>query len=375
MPAYKDTSTGKWYCKFNYKDWMGEKKTKFKRGFLTKKEALAWEREFLLTERADMNMELAPFVEVYFRDKKDRLKERSIISKRQMIEQKILPYFGKRKMNEITPADILKWQNEMMTMGYKETYLRMIQNQVTALFNHAEKYYGLKTNPCKRIEKMGRPNARELNFWTKSEFDRFIESFDEDESMYKLIFEILFWTGCRCGELLGIFLRDLDFRNNTININKTFYRRNKQDFLTSPKTESSNRKVTVPDFLMKEIKSYTDSIYGIRDNDRIFQITDRAIQKKLKSKSEMLVLTPIRIHDMRHSHIAFLIEKNVQPLVIAQRVGHDSVNTTMNIYGHLYPNKQKQIADMLNSEATGEPTKKVVQFGQNYGDRMTGGMW
>lgn len=375
MPAYKDTSTGKWYCKFNYKDWMGEKKTKFKRGFSTKKEALAWEREFLLTEQADMNMELAPFVEIYFRDKKDRLKKRSIISKRQMIEQKILPYFGKRKMNEITPADILKWQNEMMAMGYKETYLRMIQNQITALFNHAEKYYGLKINPCKKIEKMGRPNARELNFWTKSEFDRFIESFESDESMYKLIFEILFWTGCRCGELLGIFLKDLDFRNNTININKTFYRRNKQDFLTSPKTESSNRKVTVPDFLMKEIKSYTDSLYGIRDNDRIFQITDRAIQKKLKSKSEMLGLTPIRIHDMRHSHIAFLIEKNVQPLVIAQRVGHDSVNTTMNIYGHLYPNKQKQIADMLNSEATGEPTTKVVQFGQSYGDRMAGGMW
>lgn len=375
MPAYKDTSTGKWYCKFNYKDWMGEKKTKFKRGFSTKKEALAWEREFLMTEQADMNMELAPFVEIYFRDKKDRLKERSIISKRQMSEQKILPYFGRRKMNEITPADILKWQNEMMTMGYKETYLRMIQNQITALFNHAEKYYGLKINPCKKIEKMGRPNARELNFWTKSEFDRFIESFEEDESMYKLIFEILFWTGGRCGELLGIFLKDLDFRNNTININKTFYRRNKQDFLTSPKTESSNRKVTVPDFLMREIKSYTDSLYEIRDNDRIFQITDRAIQKKLKSKSEMLGLTPIRIHDMRHSHIAFLIEKNVQPLVIAQRVGHDSVNTTMNIYGHLYPNKQKQIADMLNCEATGEPTTKVVQFGQSYGDRMAGGMW
>lgn len=375
MPVYKDTVTGKWYCKFNYKNWLGEKKTKFKRGFAIKKEALAWEREFLMTEQVDMNMELESFVEIYFKDKKGRLKERSIISKRQMIEQKILPYFGEKRMNEITPAEILKWQNEMMSKGYKDTYLRMIQNQITALFNHAEKYYGLKVNPCKKIEKMGRPNARELNFWTKSEFDRFIESFDEDESMYKLIFEILFWTGCRCGELLGIFLRDLDFRNNTININKTFYRRNKQDFLTSPKTESSNRKVTVPDFLMKEIKSYTDSIYGIRDNDRIFQITDRAIQKKLKSKSEMLVLTPIRIHDMRHSHIAFLIEKNVQPLVIAQRVGHDSVNTTMNIYGHLYPNKQKQIADMLNSEATGEPTKKVVQFGQNYGDRMTGGMW
>lgn len=375
MPAYKDTATGKWYCKFNYENWLGERKTKFKRGFVTKKEALAWEREFLMTEQADMNMELEPFVEIYFKDKKGRLKERSIISKRQMIEQKILPYFGKKRINEITPADILKWQNEMMTMGYKETYLRMIQNQITALFNHAERYYGLKVNPCKKVEKMGRSNAKELNFWTKSEFDIFIGSFGEDERMYKLIFEVLFWTGCRCGELLGIFLEDLDFRNNTININKTFYRRNKQDYLTSPKTESSNRKVTVPEFLMKELKIYTDSIYGIKQKDRIFGITDRAIQKKLKSKIEALGLTPIRIHDIRHSSIAFLIEKNVQPLAIAQRVGHDSVNTTMNIYGHLYPNKQKQIADMLNSEATGEPTSKVITFEQNYGDRKVGGMW
>ncbi len=375
MPAYKDTVTGKWYCKFNYKNWLGEKKTKFKRGFVTKKEALAWEREFLMTEQADMNMELEPFVEIYFKDKKGRLKERSVISKRQMIEQKILPYFGKKRMKEITPADILKWQNEMMTMGYKETYLRMIQNQITALFNHAERYYGLKVNPCKKVKKMGRSNAKELNFWTKSEFDIFIGSFGEDEGMYKLIFEVLFWTGCRCGEMLGIFLEDLDFRNNTININKTFYRRNKQDYLTSPKTESSNRKVTVPDFLMKELKVYTDSIYGIKQKDRIFEITDRAIQKKLKSKIEALGLTPIRIHDIRHSSIAFLIEKNVQPLAIAQRVGHDSVNTTMNIYGHLYPNKQKQIADMLNSEATGESTSKVITFEQNYGSRKAGGMW
>lgn len=374
MPAYKDGNTGKWFCKFNYKDWMGEHKTKFKRGFATKKAALEWEREFLLVEQADMNLELESFVEIYFKDKEGRLKERTMSSKRDMIEQKILPYFGSKSMNEIKPADILKWQNEMMLMGYKDTYLRMIQNQITALFNHAEKYYGLKVNPCRKIEKMGRSNAKELNFWTKSEFDTFIESFNESESMYRIIFEVLFWTGCRCGELLGLFLEDLDFRDNTISISKTFYRRNKQDFLTTPKTESSNREVTVPDFLMKKLKNYTDSIYGIRDDDRIFQITDRAIAKKIKAKAEKLGLTAIRIHDLRHSHIAFLIEKGVQPLVISQRVGHDSVNTTMNIYGHLYPNKQRQIADMLNCEATGEQANKVVSLTQGYGNRASG-MW
>lgn len=374
MPAYKDGNTGKWFCKFNYKDWMGEHKTKFKRGFVTKKAALEWEREFLLVEQADMNLELESFVDIYFKDKAGRLKERTMSSKRDMIEQKILPYFGNKSMNEIKSADILKWQNEMMSMGYKDTYLRMIQNQITALFNHAEKYYGLKVNPCRKIEKMGRSNAKELNFWTKSEFDTFIESFNESESMYRIIFEVLFWTGCRCGELLGLFLEDLDFRNNTVSISKTFYRRNKQDFLTTPKTESSNREVTVPDFLMKKLKSYTESIYGIRNDDRIFQITDRAIAKKLKAKAEKLGLTAIRIHDLRHSHIAFLIEKGVQPLVISQRVGHDSVNTTMNIYGHLYPNKQRQIADMLNCEATGEPVSKVVSLSQGYGNRVAG-MW
>lgn len=374
MPAYKDGNTGKWFCKFNYKDWMGEHKTKFKRGFATKKAALEWEREFLLVEQADMNLELESFVDIYFKDKVGRLKERTMSSKRDMIEQKILPYFGNKSMNEIKPADILKWQNKMMSMGYKDTYLRMIQNQITALFNHAEKYYGLKVNPCRKIEKMGRSNAKELNFWTKSEFDTFIESFNKSESMYRIIFEVLFWTGCRCGELLGLFLEDLDFINNTISISKTFYRRNKQDFLTTPKTESSNREITVPDFLMKKLKGYTESIYGIRNDDRIFQITDRAIAKKLKAKSEKLGLTAIRIHDLRHSHIAFLIEKGVQPLVISQRVGHDSVNTTMNVYGHLYPNKQKQIADMLNCEATGEPANKVVSLSQGYGNRAAG-MW
>ena len=303
MPAYKDEKTGKWYCKFNYQNWLGEKKTKFKRGFTTKKLALEWEREFLISEQADMNMELQAFVEIYFNDKKERLKQRSITSKRQIIEQKILPYFGKKKKNEITPADILKWQNELMSMEYKETYLRMIQNQITALFNHAEKYYGLKDNPCKRVDKMGRSNARELNFWTKNEFDIFIRSFDESETMYKVMFEILFWTGCRCGELLGILLEDLDFINSTITISKTFYRRDKQDFFTSPKTNSSNRKITVPEFLMKELKGYVELLYGVREKDRIFQITDRAIQKKLKNKISVLGLTPIRIHDLSYPNL------------------------------------------------------------------------
>ena len=362
MPVYKDKERDTWFCKFNYKDWRGETKTKLERGFRTKKEAQEWEREFLQVQQADMDMEFGKFVDVYFAGKATRLKARTVETKKTMINAKIIPYFGKCRMNTIKPADIMKWQNDMMSQGYKPTYLRMLQNQVTAVFNHAERFYGLKDNPCKKIDKMGKANAKELNFWTKSEYDIFIQSFDEKEEMYRIIYQMLFWLGCRVGELLALCYKDIDFRNGTVSITKTYYRRNKTDYITAPKTESSNRIVTMPNFLTEELKSYTNKIYELKAEERIFPITDRAIQKKMKQKVDKLELKSIRVHDLRHSHIAFLIEKGTQPLIISKRVGHDSVMTTMNIYGHLYPDKQKQLADMLNAEATGEAQNNVVDM-------------
>lgn len=373
MPVYKDEMRNTWFCKCNYKNWTGESKSKMKRGFKTKKEAQQWELDFLQRQSASMDMTMSAFVEVYFEDKGQRLKERSIMTKRILIEKKILPYFGEKRMNEITPIDIIKWQNELLNQEYKPTYLRMIQNQITALFNHAERFYDLKDNPCKKVDKMGRSNAKELNFWTKDEFDTFIASFREDEEMYRLIYLILFWLGCRVGELLALTSADLDFENATVSISKTYFRRDKTDYITTPKTESSNRKVTIPNFLNEEIKRFVEKQYELQPDERLFEITDRAVQKKMKQKTELLKLKPIRVHDLRHSHIAFLIEKGMQPLVIAQRVGHDSVNTTMNIYGHLYPNKQKQVADMLNAEATGELVNNVIDMDVEKRFREAGG--
>lgn len=152
MPVYKDEKRNTWYCKCNYRDWLGESKSKMKRGFVTKKEALEWEREFLQRQSASMDMKLSSFVDVYFEDKSPRLKERSIMTKRTLIETKILPYFGDKQINEITAVDIIKWQNALLNQEYKPTYLRMIQNQLTALFNHAERFYDLKDNPCKKVD-------------------------------------------------------------------------------------------------------------------------------------------------------------------------------------------------------------------------------
>ena len=199
MSAYKDKTQGTWYVSFRYIDWTGKKTQKLKRGFKTKKEALNYEKEFIRKTAADMKMEMNSFIQVYFEDKKNELKENSIRNKQHMMNKHIVPYFGTRKMNEITPAEIIQWQNTIQEKGYSKTYERMIQNQLNALFNHAQKIYNLKENPCKKVKKMGKSDANKLEFWTKAEYDRFISVVDKSDKYY-VLFELLFWTGIRIGD-------------------------------------------------------------------------------------------------------------------------------------------------------------------------------
>ena len=84
MSAYKDKTQGTWYVSFRYVDWTGKKTQKLKRGFKTKKEALNYEKEFIRKTAADMKMEMNSFIQVYFEDKKNELKENSIRNKQHM---------------------------------------------------------------------------------------------------------------------------------------------------------------------------------------------------------------------------------------------------------------------------------------------------
>ena len=197
--AYKEKDTKKWTAQWFETNAKGEKKKRRKRGFETKREALEYERQKKLNNSRSMDMELSEFMEVYFEDKQNELKERTMKNKRYMMEQHIVPYFGNQMMSEITAGQIIQWQNEMQTKGFSEAYLRMIQNQLTSLYTHASKIYDLHANPCKKVKRMGSSDNRSLDFWTVDEYQKFIQTM-EPGTRYYLIFEILFWTGCRIGD-------------------------------------------------------------------------------------------------------------------------------------------------------------------------------
>ncbi|MDE6424958.1 MAG: site-specific integrase [Ruminococcus sp.] len=358
MSVHKDKSNNTWYVMIRYDDWTGERKQKCKRGFFTKREAQAWERSFLLQTACDMDMTFKDFFEIYELDLKTRLKENTWLNKKHIISTKIMPYFSDRKMNEIQTRDVIAWQNKMLNYrddkgnGYSSTYLKSLHNQLSAIFNHAVRFYGLASNPAAKAGSIGEKNSDEMSFWTKEEYLKFAEVvMDKPKSYYA--FEMLYWCGLRVGELLALTPADFDFKNQTLKINKSYQRLHKEDIITSPKTKKSNRTIKMPQFLCDEMQDYLAMLYDIQPDDRIFTITKSFLHHEMDRGSKIAGVKRIRIHDLRHSHISLLIEMGFSAVAIADRVGHESIEITYH-YAHLFPSKQIEMAEKLDFERRDE---------------------
>ena len=354
MAAFKNKDNGTWYVQFRYTDWKGERQQKLKRGFATKREALEWEREFLMEKQADVNMTFESFAQLYEKDMKPKLKLNTWLTKESIIQKKILPYFGKRKLSEITAKDVMDWQNAIRGLTdakgkpYSPTYLKTVHNQLSALFNHAVRYYGLQVNPAAKAGNMGVEERREMLFWTKEEYLKFIDAM-MDKPMLYYAFEILYWCGIREGELLALTPADFDFEKKTLRINKSYQRLQGKDVITTPKTKKSNRVIQMPDFLCDEMQDYFKQLYGLESDSRIFPLTKHTLKRGMEFGCKASGVKVIRIHDLRHSHVSLLINMGYSAVAIGNRVGHESVEITYR-YAHLFPTVQKEMADKLNIE-------------------------
>ena len=341
MPVFKNEDNGTWYVMARYVNWKGERKQKCKRGFATKREAQEWERMFKLQTSSDLDMSFEAFTELYINDVKNRLKENTWLTKEHIIRTKILPYFGKLKISEISTKEIITWQNEMLAYRdekkkpYSQTYLKTLHNQLSAIFNHAVRYYELRSNPAAKVGNMGREEHKEMLFWTKEEYKKFsFEMMDKPVSFYA--FEMLYWCGIREGELLALTPADFNFDKETVTINKSYQRLKGQDVITSPK-----------------MKEYLGMLYGLKKKDRIFTVTKSYLHHEMDRGAKAAGVKRIRIHDLRHSHISLLIDMGFSAVAIADRVGHESIDITYQ-YAHLFPSKQIEMAEKLDDLGKGD---------------------
>ena len=352
MPAYYDKERKYWSVQFRYTDWTGARKKKHKRGFKLKREAEEWEREFLLRNAGNPDMTFESLVERYYADMKNHIRASTLETKKSAIDTHILPYFKNKSVSEITNADVRQWQNTMLQKKqkngdpYKPTYLRTLNSQLSAIFNFAVQYFKLPLNPCSQVKAMGKKQADEMNFWTLDEFNKALQY--ANGPAYRLAFLTLYWTGIREGELLAMTIH----QGKALRVTQTLKRENGEMVLGDPKTENSVRIVTLPDFLYDEIQAYTGALYGLEDDDPIFYMSKHGLLAEIKRMADAAGLQRIRVHDLRHSHVALLIELGYRTHAIAQRIG-DTPAEVDRTYAHLYPNKAHHIALELNKHRDG----------------------
>ena len=358
MPAYKDEKTGKWFAKFYYTNWQGIKKQKWKRGFATKKEALGFERDFLEKQSANPDMTFQNLYEIYMEDMAARLKQSTLLTKKAVLQTHILPFFGSKPINEIKASDVRRWQAKLMSSpnNYSQTYLKKINTELNSIINYAKRFYDLNTNPCGKAGTIGKAKAEEMHYWTYDEYIAFREGV-KDKPLSYICFEVLYWTGMREGKLLALSPADIDLDNKTISINRTYQRIEGKDVFTSPKTRKSKRKIPIPDFLCQELSDYIQSRYMLDADERLFPITKSYLSHEMIRGCKNTGVKKIRIHDIRHSHASLLINQGCDALMLADRLGHEKVSTTLNTYSHLFPHKQQELVHSLESlQATDSPT-------------------
>ena len=348
MPAYKDTRTlksGKTVTTWISRFYCNNKQIK-KRGFKTQREAKEFEESYLNQHQGSTDMLMKHFINVYLKDKERDWNISTRNTRTNKIKKWILPFFRDKPLNQITYKDIREWQNFILESNLSDSTMRTLNAMLSSIFNHAIKYYDLKDNPCHKAGTIGSTKRKEINFWTLEEYKEFISHVDKFP--YKVAFDTLYYTGIRLGELCALTLSDFDFSDSPkLSINKNFQHFDK-DYIIDPKTDSSNRVIYIPKQLADEILELVSHYYDFSNDQRIFFYNRSSYGNELRRVCDKYGLRRIRIHDLRHSHASLLINSGYDVLMVAERLGHSDVKMTLNIYSHLFPSRQKELASELN---------------------------
>lgn len=353
MPIYKDEKRGTYY----FITRINGKQVK-RRGFKSPKEAKLAEAQLLLdAENNEINEDMITFQEVaneYLEWYQKRRKESSYIKISSIVKTHLIPRFKNKRLLTIRNKDITDFQDDLIDSGAAISHIKKIHTTLSAIFNFAIKQEYIKTNPASTVGNVDLKEERKMDYWTLEEFKQFISVIDDD--FYLTLFMTLYYSGMRKGEVLALTWSDIDFDENNIRINKTAY----NGKITKPKTTGSIRTITMPKhtmrllFMLKATKEHYKPDYIVfGDFYKTLSTTtlDRYFAKYIKKAG----VKKIRIHDLRHSHASYLINKGTIISVVAKRLGHSNPSTTLNIYSHLYPSTEKEA--VLQMEDDFKPAK------------------
>ena len=350
----------KWIFYTRYKDLFGNIKQYRSKKYLTKKEAQEAERVFLLNldkYRPDNNMTFKDLYLAFYEYQEDKVKETTLHTYKDRMRYMAL--LDNVKVKEFNLQHYELWRKKILEYNLSTRTRNYIYKFLKTIMNFGTKWYGLNFNHIyPKMTNFTDPNERkkEMKFWTFDEFNKFISV--EDDLMYKTFFKTLYFCGLRKGEIRALNWHDIDFKNNTLSVNKGISDNvnGKRYIISSPKTPTSNRTLPLPKDVindLKELKEYYMDFTNFKEEWFVFggslPIGDDSIRRRKNNNCKLAGVKEIRIHDFRHSCASLLISQGADITMVAKFLGHSKIDETLNTYSHMFQNKLTNIISIIDN--------------------------
>lgn len=377
----KKANNGTYYFRANlgYDAVTGKQIQKYRSGFSTKKEARAEYSKLILAAEEGLAMEkkqpsFKQFIEeIYLPCYKTQVKESTYKNRLNTIE-KHFKFFYRKKVNEIEPIHVQTWQLKL-AKDYSPNYVRIIQGMLSLAFDRAIILGLAKKNPARMVGNIKSKKVK-VDFWTLEEFQKVISLLykgDYYEHYLFICFWLLFTTGLRIGEAAALQWEDIDFESGIISVTKTLYYKSMNEYtFVDPKTSASIRTVVIDKDTIRELKDWMEVQKKVlKDCNFVLSYSGiptskHTLPRALEKLAGLAGVHRIKIHALRHSHVALLISMGVNPLIVKDRLGHEKIQTTLGTYGHLYPNSNFEVAKMLGGIINFTPaTESIADYTHN----------
>ena len=377
----KKANNGTYYFRANlgYDAVTGKQIQKYRSGFSTKKEARAEYSKLILAAEEGLAMEkkqpsFKQFIEeIYLPWYKTQVKESTYKNRLNTIE-KHFKFFYRKKVNEIEPIHVQTWQLKL-AKDYSPNYVRIIQGMLSLAFDRAIILGLAKKNPARMVGNIKSKKVK-VDFWTLEEFQKVISLLykgDYYEHYLFICFWLLFTTGLRIGEAAALQWEDIDFESGIISVTKTLYYKSMNEYtFVDPKTSDTIRTVVIDKDTIRELKDWMEVQKKVlKDCNFVLSYSGiptskHTLPRALEKLAGLAGVHRIKIHALRHSHVALLISMGVNPLIVKDRLGHEKIQTTLGTYGHLYPNSNFEVAKMLGGIINFTPaTESIADYTHN----------
>lgn len=347
MPVYKDSGRNSWFVQLNMTDFTGSHKSIKKRGFATKSEADAYEKKLKKRYGSVASLSISEFYPIFMEDLANGLRPSSLRTRKYCFENFILPSLGGYYLREITPDIIHEWQKNLSSTGLAASTLQQINTSLSSLFRHAMRYYRFSFNPVQAAGTHLKRPRHHFKIWSVSDLGKVLLTLRHDDfETEALCLKILFFCGLRIGELMALTVENIHRDRKSMEIRGTFSSEN-SPVITAPKTKSSVREILVPDHLFQELLDFI-SKENLSGSQRIFESTSPyKIRNAMRIAAAAWHLPLIRIHDLRHSNASTLIHLGFTPFVVKNRLGHKSIQVTMDTYAQLFDHEESSFTSEL----------------------------